>query len=125
MVQIHAHIYVNGKMRPIEIMPGGVADKGEWMRRWIQVWHIWYIVRTFVNSTMYPKHNNTKGKNNTGFQCKINEVSYIGPWNSGSIQQVFNLHLSFYVFQIRMENSSVMGYLGGGEYSLLFPFLHR
>jgi hypothetical protein len=29
MVQIHAHIYVNGKMRPIEIMPGGVADKGE------------------------------------------------------------------------------------------------
>jgi hypothetical protein len=21
---------------------------------WIQVWYIWYIVRNFVNATMYP-----------------------------------------------------------------------
>jgi hypothetical protein len=20
----------------------------------IQIWHVWYIVRTFINSTMYP-----------------------------------------------------------------------
>jgi hypothetical protein len=31
------------------------GDKGEWW--WggdIQVWYTWYIVRTFVNATMYP-----------------------------------------------------------------------
>jgi hypothetical protein len=22
-------------------------------RRWVQIWYIWYIVRTFVNGTMY------------------------------------------------------------------------
>jgi hypothetical protein len=32
----------------------GREDKGEWWRGWIQVWCIWYIVRTFVNATMYP-----------------------------------------------------------------------
>jgi hypothetical protein len=37
-------------------------DKGEWWRGWIQMWYIWYIVRTFVNATMYPQHNNKKGK---------------------------------------------------------------
>jgi hypothetical protein len=26
---------------------------------WIQVWCIWYIVRTFVNTTMYPQPRNT------------------------------------------------------------------
>jgi hypothetical protein len=28
--------------------------KGEQWRGWIQVWYIWYIVRTFVNTAMYP-----------------------------------------------------------------------
>jgi hypothetical protein len=32
----------------------GKRDKGEWWRRWIQVWHIWYIARTFINATIYP-----------------------------------------------------------------------
>jgi hypothetical protein len=27
--------------------------KGEWWREWIQVWYIWYILRTFLNATMY------------------------------------------------------------------------
>jgi hypothetical protein len=31
-----------------------VPFKGEWWRGWIQVQYIWYIVRTFVNVTMYP-----------------------------------------------------------------------
>jgi hypothetical protein len=25
----------------------------EQQREWIQVWHIWYIVRTFANTPMY------------------------------------------------------------------------
>jgi hypothetical protein len=38
-------MYVNGKMRPVEIVPGG------------------YIVRTFVNATIYsPQHNIKKKK---------------------------------------------------------------
>jgi hypothetical protein len=28
-------------------------DEEQW-REWIQVWYISYIVRTFVNATMYP-----------------------------------------------------------------------
>jgi hypothetical protein len=33
------HMYVNGKMRPVENIPG-MGDKGEWWRGWIQVWYI-------------------------------------------------------------------------------------
>jgi hypothetical protein len=56
------HMYGNGKMIPVETVPrtGAGWDKGEWWRGWIQVWHIWYIVRTFVNATTYPQHNNKK-----------------------------------------------------------------
>jgi hypothetical protein len=38
-------MYINGKMRPVETIPGmvGVGDK-EWGKGWIQ---LWYIVRTF------------------------------------------------------------------------------
>jgi hypothetical protein len=31
-----------------------VGNKREWWRGWIQVWHIWYTARTFINVTMYP-----------------------------------------------------------------------
>jgi hypothetical protein len=43
-------------MIPIETIPGmgRSEDKGEWERGWIQVWYIWYIVRIFVDVTMYP-----------------------------------------------------------------------
>jgi hypothetical protein len=53
---------INGKMRPAETIPGmgEEEDKGEWWRGWIQVWDICYIVRTFLNATMYPQHNNKK-----------------------------------------------------------------
>jgi hypothetical protein len=37
---------------------GGEGVEGEW-RGWIQLWH---IVRTFVNVTMYPQHNNKRKK---------------------------------------------------------------
>jgi hypothetical protein len=42
-------------MISVETTPGGVrgGDEGEWCKGWIQVWYIWYIVRTFVNATMY------------------------------------------------------------------------
>jgi hypothetical protein len=33
-------------------MVGG-GNKGEWWRGWIQIWYVWYIVRTFVNAIMY------------------------------------------------------------------------
>jgi hypothetical protein len=50
-------MYENGKMRPVITIPGmeGEGDKGEWWRGWIQ---LWYVVRTFVNITMYPQYNN-------------------------------------------------------------------
>jgi hypothetical protein len=43
-------------MRPVETVSG--MGKGEIKENdagggWIQVWYIWYIVRTFVNTTMY------------------------------------------------------------------------
>jgi hypothetical protein len=49
-------------MIPVETVTGitGEGEKGEWWRGWIQVWYIWYIVRTFVNATMYPQHRNFK-----------------------------------------------------------------
>jgi hypothetical protein len=60
-------MYINRKMRSVETIPGMGAvrinknDGG----RWIQLWH---IVRTFVNVTKYPQHNNNKkeAKNTTG-----------------------------------------------------------
>jgi hypothetical protein len=46
---------VNGKMISVENIPGmgRGEDERKWWRRWIQVWYIQYIVRTFVNATMY------------------------------------------------------------------------
>jgi hypothetical protein len=43
-------------MRPDETSPGmgEEGDKRQWWRGWIQLWYIWYIVRTFINATMYP-----------------------------------------------------------------------
>jgi hypothetical protein len=43
-------------MIPVETTPGigDGGDEGEWLRRWICVGYIWYIVRTCVNATMYP-----------------------------------------------------------------------
>jgi hypothetical protein len=47
-----------------KVSPEMGRDKGKWWRRWIQVWYIWYIVRTFVNATVYPypAQNNLKRK---------------------------------------------------------------
>jgi hypothetical protein len=41
-------------MIPVVSIPevGGKGDKGEWLRGWIQVWYVYYIVRTFVNAMM-------------------------------------------------------------------------
>jgi hypothetical protein len=43
------------------------VDKEEWWREWIQ---LWYIVRTFINVSMYPQHNNTIIK-----KLKINKTT--------------------------------------------------
>jgi hypothetical protein len=45
-------MYENGKMRPVETIPGIEGDEGEeeWWRGWIQLWH---IVRTLENVVMY------------------------------------------------------------------------
>jgi hypothetical protein len=32
----------------------GRGDEGEWWRVWIKIQCIWYMVRTFVNVTIYP-----------------------------------------------------------------------
>jgi hypothetical protein len=31
----------------------GLGHNGEWWRGWIQVWYIWYILRTSVSATIY------------------------------------------------------------------------
>jgi hypothetical protein len=54
MVQIiYIHMYVNVKMRSVETVPG----KGRGRKRSVKGVNscmIWYIVRTFVNATVYP-----------------------------------------------------------------------
>jgi hypothetical protein len=52
-------VYENGKMRSVETIPGigGRGNKGEWQRGWMQ---LWYILRTFVNVTMYSQYKNNK-----------------------------------------------------------------
>jgi hypothetical protein len=44
------------KMIPVDTVPGieEGGDEREQQRGWIQVWYIWYIVSTFVNTPMYP-----------------------------------------------------------------------
>jgi hypothetical protein len=55
-------MYVNGKMRPVKTIPkmgeGRIKENDGSM--WIQLCYIWYIIRTFINATMYPQYNNKK-----------------------------------------------------------------
>jgi hypothetical protein len=44
------------------IQEWGKGNKGECWRGWNQVWYIWYIVRTFVNATLYPHPTQLKTK---------------------------------------------------------------
>jgi hypothetical protein len=52
MVSCTQWMLVVRSMFPVETIPevGGEGDRKEWWRGWIQ---LWYIVRTFVNVTMY------------------------------------------------------------------------
>jgi hypothetical protein len=48
-------------MRPVETIPGMGGGRIKENDGGVnQVWYISYIVRTFVNATMYPQYNNTK-----------------------------------------------------------------
>jgi hypothetical protein len=51
-------MYENGKIRPVETIPGmrGGKIKENHGVGWIKVW---YIIRPFVNITMYPKNKNS------------------------------------------------------------------
>jgi hypothetical protein len=56
-------------MVSVESISGMVGgNKGKWLGWWIQVWYIWYIVRKFVNATIYPhpvqNFKKTLGKGN-------------------------------------------------------------
>jgi hypothetical protein len=61
-------MYVNAKMIPVEIIPG-MGEEGNIGEKWrgrIQVWHVWYMVRTLVKAKMNPtQHNNKKIKQNS------------------------------------------------------------
>jgi hypothetical protein len=50
--------------------------KGEWWEGWIQVWYIWYIVRTFINATMYPHPAQQLKKRKRKTQLQHMESSY-------------------------------------------------
>jgi hypothetical protein len=65
----------NGPMRHVETIPlmGGIKENDG--RGWIQ---LWYIVRTFVNVTMYLQYNNNiieKKKDFPLLKKKINHAS--------------------------------------------------
>jgi hypothetical protein len=46
---------VNAKMIPVETTPGtDGGGEGEYLRSWIHIWYIWFIVRIAVNVIMYP-----------------------------------------------------------------------
>jgi hypothetical protein len=51
-------------MIPVENTPGigGEGDEGEWLRRWIYVWYISYIVKTCVNAQCTTTHQTKKEK---------------------------------------------------------------
>jgi hypothetical protein len=51
-------------MIAVETIPGmgGGGYEGEQQRGCVQAWHIWCIVRTFVNATMYPHPAKKKKK---------------------------------------------------------------
>jgi hypothetical protein len=42
-------------MRPVETIPGmrDGRNEGEWWRGWIELWYVWYFVRTLVNATIH------------------------------------------------------------------------
>jgi hypothetical protein len=65
-------MYENRKMRPIETRMGGGDIKENDGGGWSQ---LWYIVRTFVNVTMYPYYNNN---NNFFKKCKTRERNVPG-----------------------------------------------
>jgi hypothetical protein len=67
MVEI---LSINGKWELLKLFQewGGEGEKGEQWRGFIQ---LWYILRTFINVTMYPQYNNNKN----GFLKKLK--SYI------------------------------------------------
>jgi hypothetical protein len=47
-------------MIPVESVPGNGREDGESSRvGGVQMWSIWYIVRTVVNATMYPTPSTT------------------------------------------------------------------
>jgi hypothetical protein len=58
-------MYVNGKMRPVETVPGivGGGNKGEWRKGWIQLWDIWYVIRISVMSQCTPTQSNSQEDN--------------------------------------------------------------
>jgi hypothetical protein len=53
------------------LQESGEGDAGGWLAGWMHVWHNWYIVRTYVNYTIYP-HPAQQGKN-----LKINVWFYL------------------------------------------------
>jgi hypothetical protein len=52
------------------------GSEGEWLRGWIHVWYIWYIVRTCVNAIMHPYSSQQKPKKQRK-KKKHNYVIYI------------------------------------------------
>jgi hypothetical protein len=69
-------MYKNAKMVPVETIPGigGGREEKQW-RSWIHMWYIWYIVRNFVNTTMYPTHKRRKRKHGKRYLDAIEWVS--------------------------------------------------
>jgi hypothetical protein len=70
-------------MVPVETLPGmGREDERDKWRGWIQVWYIWYTVRTFANIPLTPtQHNNHKKMwrvivRGVGYMMRVNEGEY-------------------------------------------------
>jgi hypothetical protein len=57
------------------------------VERWIQVWYIWYIIRTFVNATMYLYPAQKKKK-------QINNLNHHYPIQLSVVLKIFHILLS-------------------------------
>jgi hypothetical protein len=79
---------------------GERRDKGEWWwwwGGWIQLWYIWYIVRTFINATVYSYPGQQLEKNvkpylkNHWKKKKKKEQPSNNKWTGGMTQVVKHL----------------------------------
>jgi hypothetical protein len=93
-------MYVNAKWDLLKLFQelGGEGTKKHGGRGWIQVWYIWYIVRTFINATKYPHQAQHKKKKTTENKSKYDLVQ--GCKVDKTLENQYNTIYDNYVYTI-------------------------